>query len=356
MQRIIGSTRVFGSDRNDRAPAAHAARDSRKARRVMARSLPLALLAATALFSTAPANAAEYPDKPVKIIAPFAPGGTADTLGRIAAEHLTRQMHQQFYVENRAGGGGLIGAAAVATADPDGYTLGVSSIASHVIAPALSPNPPFDSMRDFSHIAYLGGPPLVVVVHPSLGVSGWKDLVALARKSPDGLNYVSSGTGTHGHLFAEYLAHKENIKLNHVPYKGSAPAMTDLIGGHVKIGAMALSSAIEQMRAGKVKAVALSSENRVPDFPDVPTFKELGYPDLVAATWFSLSGPAKMPKEIVQRLNDEVEKMLRLPEVKQQMAREGAEIRFFTSEQFTKFVGDEIAMWRPIAKKMAPTN
>ena len=231
-----------------------------------------------------------------------------------------------------------------------------SSIASHVVAPALSPNPPFDSMRDFSHIAYLGGPPLVVVVHPSLGVSNWKELVALARKSPEGLNYVSSGAGTHGHLFAEYLARKENIKLTHVPYKGSAPAMTDLIGGHVKVGAMALSSAIEQMRAGKVRAVAVSSESRVTDFPDVPTFKELGYADLVAATWFSLSGPANMPKQIVQRLNGEVEKMLRLPAVKEQMAREGAEIRFFTPEEFTKFVETEITMWRPIAKMIGPAN
>lgn len=319
--------------------------------------LPVALIALTLGVWTAPqAAAAEWPDKPVKVIAPFAPGGTADTLGRIAADHLTQALHQQFYVENRAGGGGLIGAAAVATAEADGYTLGVSSIASHVIAPALSPNPPFDSMRDFSHIAYLGGPPLVVVVHPSLGVTTFKELAALARSRPEGLNYVSAGAGTHGHLFAEYLARKENIKLTHVPYKGSAPAMTDLIGGHVTVGAMALSSAIEQMRAGKVRAVAVSSESRIPDFPDVPTFKELGYSDLVAATWFALSGPAGMPKEIVGRLNGEVEKMLQLPAVKAQMAREGAEIRFLTPEAFTKFVESEIAQWRPIAKMIGPTN
>lgn len=346
----FGAKRMFGSDRNGTKSATVAA-SCGTWRRVCASAV--AALALVGLGATA-GLAADYPDKPVKIIAPFAPGGTADTLGRIAADHLSQAMKQQFYVENRAGGGGLIGASAVATAEPDGYTLGVSSIASHVIAPGLSPTPTFDSMKDFSHIAYLGGPPLVVVVHPSLGVSSWKELVELARKSPDGLNYVSSGAGTHGHLFAEYLAHKENIKLTHVPYKGSAPAMTDLIGGHVKVGAMALSSAIEQMRAGKVKAVAVSAETRVADFPDVPTFKELGYADLVAATWFALSGPANMPKDIVQRLNGEVEKMFALPQVKAQMAHEGAEIRLMTPEQFTAFVKSEIATWRPIAKMVGP--
>ncbi|HVY57867.1 MAG TPA: tripartite tricarboxylate transporter substrate binding protein [Xanthobacteraceae bacterium] len=313
--------------------------------------------AVVASFGLAGVSAAQdWPTRPVKIVAPFAPGGAADTLGRIAADHLSRDLGQQFFVENRPGAGGMIGSEAVAKADPDGYTFVVSGIASHVIAPALSASPPFDPMKDFTHIAYLGGPPIVLVVHPSLGVKTYKEFIAAAKKSQEGFSYVSPGQGTHGNLFAEYLARKENIKLTHVPYRGSNPAMADLIAGHVKVGAMTWSSAASQIRAGNVLALAVSTGKRLPEYPNVPTFKELGYPDLVAATWFSLSGPAGVPKPIVTKLNAEIVKIMQLPDVQKRLDQDAIEVETFSADEFTKFVASELDRWRPIAKLIAPAK
>jgi len=320
------------------------------------RALLLVFVGLGLLGATGQGHAQAWPTRPVKFIAPFAAGGTSDTLGRIAAEHLKDKLHQQFYVENRVGAGGMIGSREVAVAEPDGYTFVISGIASHVIAPAFSRNPPYDGLRDFTHVAYLGGPPVVLVVHPSLGVRSFKDFLDLARRTPEGLNYVSSGVGTHGFLFAEDMARREHFKLTHVPYKGSNPAMLDLIAGHVKIGAMAWSSAVEQIRAGNVQALGVSSESRLAGFPDVPTFRELGYPDLVAATWFSLSGPAKLPSEISHRLNAAVVDVMQQPDVQQQLSRDGIEFKALTPEAFTKFVEAETARWAPIAKAIGPLD
>jgi tripartite-type tricarboxylate transporter receptor subunit TctC len=313
-----------------------------------------AMTVMTVMASAGESQAQNWPTKPVRFVVPFAAGGTADTLGRIAADYLTKELHQQFYVENRAGAGGMIGSEEVAKAAPDGYTFVVSGIASHVIAPAFSPNPSYDGLKDFTHVAYLGGPPVVVLVHPSLGVKTFKEFLALAKQSKEPLPYVSSGIGTHGFLFAEYMAQREHFKLTHVPYRGSNPAVTDLIAGHVKIGVMAWSSAAEQIRAGQLKAIGVGSENRLPDFPDVPTFKELGYPDLVAATWFSLSGPAKLPHDITMKVNREIVKMVQVPEVKQRFALDAIEAKQLTPEEFTAYVAAETARWAPIAKSIGP--
>jgi tripartite-type tricarboxylate transporter receptor subunit TctC len=318
---------------------------------IVALGLMLALVGATEH-----GYAQAWPARPVKFIAPFAAGGTSDTLGRIAAEHLRARLHQQFYVENRVGAGGMIGSREVAVAEPDGYTFVISGIASHVIAPAFSRSPPYDGLRDFTHVAYLGGPPVVLVVHPSLGVRSFKDFLDLARRSPEGLNYVSSGVGTHGFLFAEDMARREHFKLIHVPYKGSNPAVLDLIAGHVKIGAMAWSSAVEQIRAGNLQALGVSSQNRLAGFSNVPTFRELGYPDLVAATWFSLSGPARLPSEISHRLNAAVVEVMQEPDVQKQLAQDGIESKSLSPEDFTKFVESETARWAPVAKAIGPID
>ncbi len=302
--------------------------------------------------ATVAAQAQAWPTRPVKLIAPYAAGGAADTLGRIIADPLSQVFHQQFYVENRGGGGGLIGANAVASAEPDGYTFVISGIASMVIAPAISPNPGFDTMKDFTHIAYLGGPPVVLIVHPSLGVNTYKEFIAYAKKSPTPLDYISPGTGTHGFLFAEDLARREHIKLTHIPYKGAGPALMDLVGGHVPFGSITLSSAAQQIRAGAVKALAVSSDKRLPNFPDVPTFKELGYDDLVAETWFGLSGPAHLPGNIVQPLSREVLRILDTPEVRQRLAHDEIVMKLMTPEEFTKYVASEIARYSPLAKSL----
>jgi tripartite-type tricarboxylate transporter receptor subunit TctC len=300
------------------------------------------------------AGAQEWPTKPVRIIAPFAAGGSADTLGRLVADQLGHKFRQQFFVENRGGAGGLVGSQAVAAAEPDGHTLGVSGIASHVIAPATNANAGFDPIKSFSHIAYLGGPPIVIVVHPSLGVTSFKELADKLKSSKESTSYVSPGAGTLGNLVAEYWARKENIKFEHVPYRGAALAVNDLIAGHVKIGSMTWTTALGQIRGKNVVPLAVSSSKRMPEFPDVPTMKELGYPDLVATTWFSLSGPANMPKDIVQKLNHEVVAALDTPEVRKRLETEGMETEKMSPDEFTKFVESEFSKWGTIAKEVIP--
>src|SRR5262245_3439521 len=310
-----------------------------------------AILAALCL-GAAPVAAQEWPTRTVRIVAPFAAGGSADTLGRIVAERLPEQLKQSFVVENRGGAGGLVGSAQVASADPDGYTFVISGIASHVIAPAINPNAGFDPIKSFTHIAYLGGPPIVVVAHPSLSVRSLKDLVARAKASRDARGYVSPGAGTLGNLVAEYWGRREGIQLEHIPYKGAAQAITDLVAGHVKLGSMTWTTAHGQIRAGTVVPIAVSSAKRLADFPDVPTFKELGYDDLIATTWFSFSGPADVPKPIVDRLNQEIIKALDHPDVRRKLDQEAMETEKMSPEAFTKFVEQEIARWGPIAKQV----
>ncbi len=253
-----------------------------------------------------------WPAKPVRIIVPLPPGGTADTLGRLVAQRLSESLKESFVIENRPGAGGVIGSDFVAKAAPDGYTLVVSSVASHCVAPALSRNFPFDPVRDFTHIALFGGPPGVLVVNPSLPARDLREFIAYAKAQGGKLAYGSPGNGTQGHLIAEQLKQIAGFQMTHVPYKGAALAVADLIAGHLPVTSTTLTTAATQIKAGKARALAVSSMKRVPDFPDVPTFKELGYPDLTATIWFSLSGPAGMPADIVSRLNAEVRRILQL--------------------------------------------
>jgi tripartite-type tricarboxylate transporter receptor subunit TctC len=310
---------------------------------------------AIAAGTIAAVSAADWPAKPVRIVSPFAPGGTSDTLGRLLAEQLTDKFGQSFFVENRGGAGGLIGSAAVASAEPDGSTFLISSIGTHVTSPATSPNPAYDPLRLFTHIAYLGGPPNVIVAHPSLGVKTFKELLA-AAKTGTAVNYISPGPGTIGHLVQELLAHKENLKFAHVAYKGAGQAMTDLVAGHVKMGSVTWSSAISQIRAGTVMPLAVSSARPMPEFPDVPTMKVLGYPDLVATTWFGFSGPAGVPRDIVARLNWEIVAALGTPAMRQRLEAEGIETEKMSADEFTGFVAGEIARWTPVAKSVADSS
>jgi tripartite-type tricarboxylate transporter receptor subunit TctC len=312
----------------------------------------LAAVATVLCVACGHAQAQQWPNKPVKIIAPFAAGGAADTLGRIIAEQLTNAFHEQFYVENRGGAGGVVGAQAAVAAEPDGYTLVISSIASNVISPVFNPKAGYDGLRDFTHIAYLGGPPAVMIVHPSLGVNTYKEFVEYARKSKEPLSYISPGTGSHGYLIGQYIAQREGYKVSHIPYKGAGPALSDLVAGHVKLGTMTFSSAAGQIRAGKVKALAISTEKRIAVEPEVPTFKESGQ-DLVAATWFALSGPAKMPKDIVEKISRETLKAMQTPAVQKRLALDAIESRLMSPEEFTKFIESETARWAPLAKQLS---
>ena len=299
--------------------------------------------------STGQGEAQTWPAKPVKIISPFAPGGSSDTLGRILADQLSRKFNRQFFVENRGGSGGLIGSAAIAAAEPDGYTLGITSIGSHVIAPSTNANAGFDPVRDFAHIAYLGGPPIVIVVHPSLGTKSFADF-RTAAKANQPFVYLSPGPGTLGQLLAELWGQRDDVKLSHVAYKGSGQAINDVIAGHVKMGSITWIGALGAMRGGLVTPLAVSSVERMPEFPDVPTLKELGYPELVASTWFGFAGPAKLPSDMVQNLNHAIEEILSLPEVRARLDVEGVELQRMSPEALTKFVASENAKWGPIAR------
>jgi tripartite-type tricarboxylate transporter receptor subunit TctC len=310
----------------------------------------IAAVAAWAALLSAPANAEDWPAKPVRIVVPWSPGGSADLLGRMVADHLSKAFHQTFFVENRPGASGLIGSAAVAHAEPDGYNLVISGIPSHVVAPASNPNAGFDPLKDFTHIAYLGGSPIVLTAHSSLGIKSLHDLLAKARADKTGMGYVSPGVGSLGNLVAEDLARKESIKLEHIPYKGGSQAAQDLIGGQVKLGCMTWSQTSPHFKTGVLVPLAVSSAKRMPGFPDLPTFKDLGYADLVTTTWWSLSGPAGMPKDIVQKINREVNKMLEDPHVLTALEPQAIETEQMSPEQFTTFVASEIRKWGPLAK------
>jgi len=315
-----------------------------------------ALLALALSSSMLPAADTDWPARPVRIVAPSTPGGAADLFGRLLADKLGEILGERFYVDNRPGGGGLIGAQVTAHAPADGYTLMTSSIAYQAIAPAVNPNPGFDPVRDFTHVAYLGGPPNVFIVNPSLGVRSIKELVALAQTRS--LDYVSPGTGTLGHLLVEYFSQRAGIKLQHIPHKGSAQAMMDLLAGNVMFGTMTFSSAAGQIRAGKVLPIAVSSKQRVREFPDVPTLRELGYDDIVANTWYGLSGPAGLAEPVVLKLHDAAQKFLELPDVKERFEKDAIEAEPMTTQEFTAFMASEVAKWGPIAKKLgaAPNN
>ncbi len=317
----------------------------------------IALAAALAATCASPptASAADWPTRPVRIISPASPGGASDTFARILAEHFGEMFGQRFYVENRTGAGGLIGAAAAANAEPDGYTLVTSSIAYTVIAPSAAANPGFDPKRSFTHIAYIGGPPIAFVAHPSLGVRSMQDLVAHARRSGP-VTYASPGVGTLGHLMAERLAQKADIRLQHIPNKGGATAVADVVSGTVSLASMTWSSAAGQIRGGTVIPIAVTASARLPEFPDVATLKELGYDDLVATTWFGLSGPANMPQEIVQKLNRAVVEILDRPAVLERVKRDAIETLKMTPEEYTRFQASELENWGPLAKKFVQTN
>ena len=309
------------------------------------------IVAALCLLLHTNANAQGWPNKPVRVIVPYAAGGANDLLGRVFAEKLSKLLGQQFFVENRTGGGGMIGTEAVARSEPDGYSLMISGMPSHVLGPAMNKNAGFDPVKDFTHIAYLGGPPNVFVVNADTNIKTFKELLDLMRSKPDGVEYVSPSIGSVGNTVAEYMAAKEKVKLVHVTYRGGGAAILDLVAGHVKVGSMTAATTRQHILAGKLRPLAISSAQRVPEFPDVPTLVELGYPELVVTTWYSLSGPAKLPRDIVERLNREVNAAMNDPEVKKHLDQEMVQTKAMTPDEMTAFMQAEVDKWVPAVRK-----
>jgi tripartite-type tricarboxylate transporter receptor subunit TctC len=310
-------------------------------------------LAAFVITGVSPGRAADWPTKPIRLVVPSSAGGAADLMGRTFATALGQALGQQFVIDNRPGAGGMIATDSVAHAAPDGYTLMVSGLPYQVLGPVVNANATFDPMRDFTHIAYFGGSPIVLAVHPSLGVKTYAEFVALAAKSKAELDYVSPGFGTVGNVVAEYLASRAKLNLRHVPYKGGGAAIIDLVAGHVKIGSMTWSTTLEHIRAGKLIPLAISTAERLPEFPDLPTLAELGYGDIVLTAWFSLSGPPRLPPEIVERLNRAVNAAMARPEVRAAMERDASLTRPMTPAEFTAFVQSEVQKWTPVVRSFA---
>jgi tripartite-type tricarboxylate transporter receptor subunit TctC len=347
---VLGSEKTSGRAGKGAAKTAGSRAIARALDRLAAVTLVSALVGLWVPLGSAKAQ--DWPSKPVRIVSPFAAGGSSDTMGRIVAENLSQRMHQQFYIENRGGAGGLIGSAAVASSPPDGYTFLISSIGTHVIAPATSDSPGYDPIASFTHVAFVGGPPTVIAVNPALGVRSLKELVALLKGRSEALPYVSPGPGTIGNLIAEYWAGKESIKLLHVAYKGAGQAITDLVAGHVQMGSMTWTAALGQMQARTIIPLAVSSARRMPEFAEVPTLQELGYPDLAVTTWFGFAAPAGLPFAITLRMNQEIGNALDTAAVRDRLLAEGFELEKMSPEALSGFIRGELAKWGPLAKRL----
>jgi tripartite-type tricarboxylate transporter receptor subunit TctC len=316
-------------------------------------SRAICLLAAAGAFSVQlqPAHAQdEWPQKTIHLVVPYAPGGSADTLGRLIGKHLSEAFKQPVVVENKAGAGGMIGSQLVAKAAPDGYTLVVSGIGSHVIAPVEANT--FDPMKDFTHIALLGGPPVALVVNAGQPIKDVKGFIQHVSGRPQGISWASPGTGTHAHLFGEAFRAATKLNMVHISYKGAGAAVTDVISNQVPAAFMTFSSANAHVASGKLRLLALTSEKRLPEYPAVPTFAELGYPDLTGITWFAVSGPAGMPAAVVDKINAEVRRGLQTPAVKAQLAQESMVTADYDAAAFTRFVAAEIERWTPMARSI----
>jgi tripartite-type tricarboxylate transporter receptor subunit TctC len=313
--------------------------------------LTAALVGAALLTGAASAPAADWPNHPVKILIPFSAGGTADTLGRIVAQKLSDLFGQEFVPENKTGASGLIAAAEAANAAPDGYTLFVSGVGGLIVSSAISPKPPADVVTGYTHIALFGGPPSVLVVNNSVPAKNLKEFVDYAKANPGKLNYGSPSIGSLANLAFSMFQKQTGIKLESISYRGASQAMTDLIGEHIAVTSTALTSAAGTIEGGKVRALAVTSRKRVASYPDIPTYAEQGYPDMVSEVWFALSGPKGIPMDIVSKLNDGVRKALQMPDVQKRLKHDAIDPEPLDAAGFAAFVKSENAKWAPIARE-----
>jgi len=307
-----------------------------------------------ALLLVATATAQTYPSRPVRIVIPLSPGGTTDVPGRMIAQKLSETLGQQFYVENRAGAGGTIGSDFVAKANPDGYTL-LLTATPFVITPHVYKKLPYNALTDFTFVIRIATGPYVLVVHPSLGVSSVKELIALAKQQPGKIDFASSGNGSAQHLVTALFTYMAGIDLTHVPYKGSGPAQQDLVAGIVKVSFVGTPIAIPHMKAGRLKALGVSTAKRSQEMPDVPTIAEAGMPGYEAVVWIGMLAPAGTPQEIIAKLNGEIGKLVRTDEVKKLLAPTGMEPAPDTPEQFAAYVKADYDKWGKVVRDSGAT-
>ena len=298
---------------------------------------------------TGAANAQDYPSRPVKLIVPFAAGGPADIYARFLAQRLQEALGQPFVVDDRPGGGSIVGTDAAAKSAPDGYTLLVMSN-THTVNESLIPNKPFALTRDFVPVAPINYSDLVMVVHPSVPAKTLQEFIALAKAQPGKLNYASSGPGTPYHMAGELFKAMAGVDVVHIPYKGSSGARTDILGGQVQMMFDAVTTMSEHVKAGQVRALATSGKVRSTVLPDVPTLNEAGVPGYEATIWLGVVAPKGTPPAIVNRLNAEITKVVARPEVKREWATQGAVAMTMTPDEFGKYIGADIVKWERIVK------
>lgn len=295
------------------------------------------------------ATAQTYPVKPIRFIVPFPAGAGTDILARAIAQKLNEAWGQPVTIDNRPGASTIIGSEIVAKAPPDGYTIIMASN-NHAVNPALFAKLPYDTVRDFAPVARVAILPLVLVVHPSVPAKNVKELVALARSKPGQLNYASTGNGSPPHLGGEVFKQLAKLDLVHVPYKGSVPALTDVVGGQVSLMFANTLSTLPQVRAGRLRALAVGTTQRIAAAPELPTVAEAGVPGFDVSVWAGILAPAATPRDVIVKLNREIARIAGLPDVRKKLAAEGAELMSSTPEEFAAFIGAEIERWGKVAK------
>jgi tripartite-type tricarboxylate transporter receptor subunit TctC len=310
----------------------------------------LAALVAALALGCAHAAPADYPSKPVKIVVPYPPGGSADLIGRMVADKLSKSLGQPVIVDNKGGASGAIGSEFVAHADPDGYTLLIAIADTHAINPAVNPKLPYDAVKDFAPISLLATQPFVLAVGPKLPVGSVGEFVAKAKQSPGTVSYASNGTGGLQHLAMELFASAAGIKALHVPYKGAAPALSDVIGGQVDAIFISLQGAGGNFKGGKLKPLAITSAQRLASAPEIPTFAESGYPKFQMVQWYGILAPKGTPADLVDRLNQHVKAAINAPDVADKLRSNGTEPVGSSPKEFATFLNGEIAQWGNVAR------
>ena len=320
----------------------------------MSPGLAAILVCIGAVFSPAlhaQSDAQRYPTRPVRWIVPFAPSGPTDIMSRAVAEKLSQRLGQPFVVDNRAGAGGNIGAEVVSKSAPDGYTLMIGHVGTHAINSALYPKLAFDPVRDFTPITLIATLPLALVVHAAVPAKDVKELIAYAKSRPGQLNFASAGNGGPTHLTGELFKTSAGIEIVHVPYKGNAAALTDLVAGRVQMMFSNMLTSMPHVRAGKLRAIGISSPKRSPQAPDLPTIAESGVPGFSAVPWYGVLGPAALPQPIVSKLNSEIGRALALPDMHERFVAQGIDLQASTPEQFAALIKTELVKWRKVVRE-----
>ncbi len=303
------------------------------------------LLGALASFT---ADGADYPVKTVRMVVPFAAGGSTDLLARNIAQRLNEAWKQPVIVDNRAGGGGIVGSEFVVKSAPDGYTVLMGTVTTHAVSVSLYRKLPFDPQRDFTPIIEIAHIPQMLSVHPSIPVRSVKEMVALARSRPSELNYGTAGSGSASHMAMEYFQSMAKIKVVHVPYKGTGPALIELLGGHLAMMFDVIMTSLPHVQSGKLRTLGISGVKRSPITPDVPTIAESGYPGYEAMVWFGFFSPAGTPSDVVRRINEETARSLQSPKMREVLALQGLEVVAGTPAELANRVSTEIAKWRKV--------